>query len=135
MNLAHLSKHSAAKKLLPDEMPVSFKPRLKLWYRLQRAAFDEYPHYVAARKDIRTAAKLLCEWRNNLAHGWITVEPDGLRIVTSRPGAPHKLDVYSGIQHGELVTLANDIKRLRDELHALDTNQFMLRTHLVKPKR
>jgi len=54
-------------ELRPKEIPTAFNKKLRLWHKLVRACYSEFPIYIEAAKDIRDAAKLLAFWRKEVA--------------------------------------------------------------------
>jgi hypothetical protein len=125
------------KRLVPSEteMPRMFDRRLKLWRRFVHACYTTVPHYISAADEIYTAADLLADWRNNLTHGWLSVEQDGtLKIVnTKREGRHLVAKVFEGVKLDELDTALRDIKRLEQEIRTFTLNHALMKTHLPKP--
>jgi len=126
---------SVPKKLIPLEMPRMFDRRLKLWRRFVRECYSAFPLYVSASDDICAAADLLADWRNNLTHGWITVEADAtLTIVNSKREGGHLVaKVFKGVKLDELDTALRNIKRLEQEIRTFTLNHAVMKTHALKP--
>jgi hypothetical protein len=135
-DIEHLSKHPNAEPFLMKEIPRAFSKRLAFWYRLARTNFHDIPLYLEKAKEIRDSADHLAEWRNNLVHGWITIQNGLVTIVTmKRSGKARRAMVYEGIQTNELIQVSQDIKNLEDEILSFGLNHFWLRTHLVRPSQ
>lgn len=133
-DIEFLCKNPNASRILPPEIPNAFAPRLRLWHRLVRAAYPDVPLYLTVAQEIRTAADLLATWRNNLNHGWVTIEKGRVKIVNiKRVGRIRTVEVYKDIDPAELPIVSKDIKRLEDEVLSFSLNHFWLKTHRLKP--
>jgi hypothetical protein len=133
-DIQKLSKHPDA--TLPEDMPVAFRKRIALWHRLVKTAFPTVPLYLAKAQEVHTSAMGLADWRNNLTHGWVTVEHGLVKIVISKwAGKLRTTRVYNDIQSAELTKVADDIKSLEQEIVAFGINYFWLKTHRLKPSQ
>lgn len=128
-----LCKHPKAAQRLRGEIPNAFSKRLELWMKLLRAAFPAIPSYLARAENIRARASDLAEWRNNLVHGLVVVENDQVKIVNfRRVGRTRTAKVYAAIPRSRLLTLAQDMKLVADEVIAFGINHTILSARAAK---